>query len=215
MHALPTARPNAPPDGSGTARQLARALLRYAPPGHPDAGFFATVLGKSLAHGDLGRSGLTPRELDALLARLFPGAPAAHDASLAALREQGAAYAEPGLDGAHAEFTRLLRALLDAWSSPDLDTTAWVTGVLARACLRPDHLWRDLGLSGREDVTALLTRHYPGLVARNVRNLRWKQFLAYSAREHAGQPPSEAPGCPACEDYGVCYRPAPAEPPRQ
>ena len=62
-----------------------------------------------------------------------------------------------------------------------------VSSVLTRACLRPDHLWRDLGLSGREDVTALLTRHYPGLAARNVRNLRWKQYLA--------MPPANMPGC--------------------
>ena len=61
------------------------------------------------------------------------------------------------------------------------------------------------GLSGREDVTALLTRHYPGLAARNVRNLRWKQYLAYAACEHAGLPPAAAPGCPGCEDHEHCY----------
>jgi len=77
--------------------------------------------------------------------------------------------------------------------------------VLAQACLRPDHLWRDLGLKGRDDVTALLTRHYPGLVARNTQNLRWKKFLAYSAFEHAGLPAAAAPGCSDCEDRGFCY----------
>ncbi|MDT4846629.1 NifQ [compost metagenome] len=212
MHAVPNAHPDTPSDRAGATERLARALLRYAPPGHPDAGFFATVLGMSLAHGDLGRCGLSPRELDRLLARLFPGAPAAHDIALATLREQRAAYAASGLDSALVEFTRLLRALLDAWRVPETDTTPWVTGVLAHACLRPDHLWRDLGLSGREDITALLARHYPGLAARNVRNLRWKQFLAYSAHEHAGLPPAAAPGCPDCEDHTVCY---PPEAPRQ
>ncbi|MGY6272565.1 nitrogen fixation protein NifQ [Achromobacter denitrificans] len=213
MHDFPNARSDTLPADAAAAPQLAHALLRHAPPGHPDAGFFATVLATSLAHGDLGRSGLSPEEMDALLERLFPGAPAAHDAALAPLRGQRAAYAAAGLaplDRSQAEFTRLLRALLDAWTSPAMDTTPWVTGVLARACLRPDHLWRDLGLSGREDVTALLARHYPGLAARNVRNLRWKQFLAYSARELAGQPLAPAPGCPGCEDYGYCYpRPRP------
>ena len=99
----------------------------------------------------------------------------------------------------------LLRVLLETWSAPELDTTPLVSSVLTRACLRPDHLWRDLGLSGREDVTALLTRHYPGLAARNVRNLRWKQYLAYAACEHAGLPPAAAPGCPGCEDHEHCY----------
>jgi len=215
MSALPNARSDTSSDCAATAQRLARALLRYAPPGHPDAGFFATVLGKSLAHGDLGRSGLPPEALRGLLAQLFPGAPAAHDLALAALREPGAAYAEREPDDAQAEFTGMLRALLEAWRAPETDTTPWVTGVLAQACLRPDHLWRDLGLSGREDVTALLARHYPGLVARNVRNLRWKQFLAYSAHEHAGLPPAAAPGCPDCEDYGFCYPSAAADGPPQ
>lgn len=114
------------------------------------------------------------------------------------------AYAARGLANPQPDFTRLLRMLLQACGGP-APTTAWVTSVLAHACLRPDHLWRDLGLTGREDVTALLTRHYPGLVARNTANLRWKKFLAYSACEHAGLPLAAAPGCAACEDHGFCY----------
>ena len=106
--------------------------------------------------------------------------------------------------------------LLETWSAPELDTTPLVSSVLTRACLRPDHLWRDLGLSGREDVTALLTRHYPGLAARNVRNLRWKQYLAYAACEHAGLPPAAAPGCPGCGTMNIATaarRPDCAAPP--
>jgi nitrogen fixation protein NifQ len=192
-----------------SAQRFARALLHHAPPGHPDAGFFATVIGTSLAHQDLARSGLCPDELQQMLDHLFPGALASDDARLAILREQAAVYALRGRGDPQPGFTLLLRVLLDAYRAPEHETTPWVTGVLVHACLRPDHLWRDLGLSGREDVTFLLARHYPGLVIRNVRNLRWKKFLAYSACEHAGLPPSAAPGCPACEDYGVCYRDAP------
>ncbi|MGE4436994.1 nitrogen fixation protein NifQ [Achromobacter sp.] len=189
-----------------TAAPLARdidaltgSLLEQAAPDHPDARFLATVIGKSLAHRDLARTGLSPAELVEVLANLFPGAPAG-----AGLRAQLPAYAARGLASPQPDFTRRLRVLLDACSGQAM-TTAWVTSVLAHACLRPDHLWRDLGLSGREDVTALLTRHYPGLVARNSRNLRWKQFLAYSAFEHAGLPPQAAPGCGTCEDHAFCY----------
>jgi len=205
MHAVSIAPAAAPAGSAEPTLRFAGALLRHAPPGHPDAGFFATVIGKSLACGDLGRSGLSSRELEGLVARLFPGALTGHDSALAALREQAAIYPARGMDAAQAEFMRLLRALLDTWATPGASTTPWVSSVLAHACLRPDHLWRDLGLSGREDVTFLLARHYPGLVVRNVRNLRWKQFLAYSACEQAGLPPAAAPGCPACEDYGFCY----------
>lgn len=49
-------------------------LLDHALPGHPDARFFATVIGKSLALRDLARTGLSPAELAGLLASLFPGA---------------------------------------------------------------------------------------------------------------------------------------------
>lgn len=188
-----------------SAQRFARALLHHAPPGHPDAGFFATLIGTSLAHHNLARSGLCPKELADLLDYLFPDALASQDARLAALGQQFSAYAARGRGDPQPGFTLLVRVLLEAYRAPDTPTTPWVTGVLVHACLRPDHLWRDLGLSGREDLTFVLARHYPGLVMRNARNLRWKQFLAYSACEHAGLPPSAAPGCFQCEDHGACY----------
>ncbi|AYD66343.1 MAG: nitrogen fixation protein NifQ [Achromobacter sp.] len=208
MDAVLTSSP-AQADISVSVQRFARALLHHAPPGHPDAGFFATVIGTSLAHHDLARSGLSPDEIADLTDHLFPGALQSEDARLAAFVEQYAVYAVHGRGDPQPGFTLLMRVLLEAYRAPDLGTTAWVTGVLAHACLRPDHLWRDLGLAGREDVTFLLARHYPGLVMRNTRNLRWKKFLAYSACEHAGLPPSAAPGCPQCEDHGICYSSAP------
>ncbi|MCP2515013.1 MAG: nitrogen fixation protein NifQ [Achromobacter mucicolens] len=190
------------------AQRFADALLRHAPPVHPDAGFFAAVLGTSIAHEDLARSGLSPAELKDLLDYLFPGALTGFDTSLSALREQFAAYVGKGANDPQPGFTLLMRVLLDAYRAPGPETTQWVSSILAHACLRPDHLWRDLGLSGREDVTVLLARHYPGLVSRNVDNMRWKKFLAYSACEHAGLPAAAAPGCGDCEDSEFCYRAA-------
>ncbi|CUJ47710.1 nitrogen fixation protein NifQ [Achromobacter xylosoxidans] len=183
---------------------LASALLAHASSDHPDARFFATVIGKSLAHGDLARTGLSSVELAEVLASVFPGTQDGATAALADLQARLLAYATPGQASPQPDFTRLLRVLLEACGGPAV-TTPWVTSVLAHACLRPDHLWRDLGLKDRDDVTALLTRHYPGLVARNTQNLRWKKFLAYSAFEHAGLPAAAAPGCSDCEDRGFCY----------
>ena len=77
--------------------------------------------------------------------------------------------------------------------------------IISAASLRPDHLWRDLGLSGRDDVTDMLERHYPMLVARNTTNLRWKKFLAQEVAHAQGVAPTSAPGCPGCDDYGFCY----------
>lgn len=205
MDAVPV--PPSLPDASITdrAQRFAHALLRYAPPVHPDAGFFAAVIGTSIAHRDLARSGLSPAELHDLLDYLFPGALTGFDTALSSLREQYAAYVGMGVSDPQPGFTLLMRVLLDAYRAPGPDTTPWVSSVLAHACLRPDHLWRDLGLSGREDVTVLLARHYPGLVSRNVNNLRWKKFLAHSACEHADLPAAAAPGCSDCEDSAFCY----------
>lgn len=184
---------------------LARSLLRHAPPGDADAVFFATVIAKSLTQRNLARSGLAPAELARALDSLFPGALDSAEPALAELGAQYPAYAASGLADPQPGFTLLLRALLRVYGTPASAITPLVTSVLAHACLRPDHLWRDLGLRGREDVTALLTRHYPGLVARNTHNLRWKKFLAYSAFEYAGLPVTAAPGCADCEDHGFCY----------
>jgi nitrogen fixation protein NifQ len=43
-------------------------------------------------------------------------------------------------------------------------------------------LWRDLGLSGRDEVTDILTRYFPALVARNVDEMRWEDSLRENSR---------------------------------
>ena len=172
-----------------SSRLLACTLLRHAQPDDPDAAFFATVLGKCLALGDPGRSGLPPASCARCSRPCSPArwtTPARSwkrcDRSSRPMRRAAWTIRSPVFAAVARAAGNLERAR--AGHHP------LVSSVLTRACLRPDHLWRDLGLSGREDVTALLTRHYPGLAARNVRNLRWKQYLAYAACEHAGLPPA-------------------------
>ncbi|MGF6972218.1 hypothetical protein QFZ94_000645 [Paraburkholderia sp. JPY465] len=76
---------------------------------------------------------------------------------------------------------------------------------IAHACLRPDHLWRDLGLAGRDDVTWMFTRYFPTLVERNIDNLRWKKFLASQCALPLGLEPGPAPGCPGCRTTGTAF----------
>ena len=107
----------------------------------------------------------------------------------------------------HVEFVTKLRTLLltKIGGSVHEDDAECLATIIANACLRPDHLWRDLGLDGREDVTQMLERYFPALVARNVDSLRWKKFLARELALSLGLEPGPAPGCPGCEDFRHCF----------
>lgn len=162
----------------------------------PDTRLFARLIAARMDAGDLAALGLGREDLAALMTRHFP------DAAIdVALPEQPLADAPP--------FVAELIALLAQFDHPatpaDAADARCLATILAAACLRPDHLWRDLGLSGRDDVTDLLTRHYPALVARNTANLRWKAFLAQEVARAHGRVPGPAPGCPGCEDFGHCF----------
>ncbi|WP_295493476.1 nitrogen fixation protein NifQ [uncultured Ralstonia sp.] len=161
-----------------------------------DTVLFARLIAARLASGDLAALGLGREAFAALMARHFPGAIVE-----AALPEQPLEGAPP--------FAGELIALLLRFDHPATPAEAadaqCLATLLAAACLRPDHLWRDLGLSGRDDVSDLLTRHYPELVVRNTANLRWKAFLAQEVALAHGRLPGPAPGCPGCEDFGHCF----------
>jgi len=176
-------------------RLIDRALRRD----DPDTVMFARLIGAKLASGDVLHLGLARDALGALLARHFASTLSPHR------------FPEQIAETEHRDFVDSMRALLLRFEvSPatvDADAHCLAT-IIASACLRPDHLWRDLGLDGRDDVTAILTRHYPLLVARNVDGLRWKKFLARELAFDEGREPGPAPGCPGCEDFGFCYPPS-------
>ena len=183
---------------SNDARDAAVArLLGHAPQRDAaDTAMFARLIGAKLASDELLHLGLTRNALDALLTRHFARFALPHAAP-----ERIAA-------SDHQAFVDALRAMLlqheSSLASTDADAHCLAT-IIATACLRPDHLWRDLGLDGRDDVTAILTRHYPRLVARNTDGTRWKKFLARELALAEGRAPAPAPGCPGCEDYAFCY----------
>jgi nitrogen fixation protein NifQ len=174
------------------ARLLDQAQHRDA----ADTVMFARLIGAKLASDELLHLGLTRDALDALLARHFSRYALPHAAP-----ERIAA-------SEHQAFVDAMRAMLlqheSSLTSTDPDAQCLAT-IIATACLRPDHLWRDLGLDGRDDVTAILTRHYPQLIERNTDGMRWKKFLARELALAEGRAPAPAPGCPGCEDYVFCY----------
>ncbi|WP_175997265.1 nitrogen fixation protein NifQ [Burkholderia stabilis] len=169
-----------------------------------DARLFGTLVAARACRNELSLLGLSPGQLTGLLARQFPRLPATDAAEFAPTIAMALLPAE------HSAFVATLHARLmnDANPAVARDDADCLASIIAHACLRPDHLWRDLGLDGRDAVSAMLDRYFPALAARNVAHLRWKRFLAQEVAASLGVPPGPAPGCPGCEDFGFCFPPA-------
>jgi nitrogen fixation protein NifQ len=178
---------------NGAAAML---LARALDPANADTIAFARLIGARLGARELLLLGLRRDDLAALVKRHFPSALDHAEIPTAMLWSP------------HWQFLSELRTLLlqhDITAAMHAADAHCLATIIATACLRPDHLWRDLGLSGRDDVTSILQRHYPGFIARNVKNLRWKKFLAQEVALANGRAVTFAPGCPGCEDFAFCY----------
>ena len=57
---------------------------------------------------------------------------------------------------------------------------------VALASLGNNHLWQDMGLASRAELSELLGRHFPGLVAKNTGNMKWKKFFYRQLCEREG-----------------------------
>jgi len=197
-----------------------------------DTHLFAKLIAAREVRGEWALLGLSQTQWDGLVSRHFAGAlalpalpgsfallgtaglrgPADSAAAAAAATATAAAAAAATMTlnkQEHVEFVSALRALLLQCVNPavPLEDADCLASIIAHACLRPDHLWRDLGLAGRDEVSAMLERYFPSLVVLNVENLRWKKFLARQLALSLGKEPGPAPGCPGCQDYGYCFPP--------
>jgi nitrogen fixation protein NifQ len=92
----------------------------------------------------------------------------------------------------------------------DARHAAWLAQAIAAATHGKRHLWQDLGLSGRTDVSALLQYYFEPLYQANVQDLKWKRFLYDQLGATLGRQDLRAPGCAACGDFGRCYPGGPA-----
>jgi nitrogen fixation protein NifQ len=99
----------------------------------------------------------------------------------------------------------MVRALLAQNYSFEGPIGPWLAGILARRALEPNHLWEDLGLAERADLSKLLLRHFGSLAGKNTRNMRWKKFLYRSLCEAEGFSMCPSPTCDACAEFDICY----------
>jgi nitrogen fixation protein NifQ len=184
------------PPGRAEAYRWLRQSVRHPSPN-------AEWLARMLASWCVGEGalpdwlGLEPREFSALLGRCFPG-----------IRIGGKAAS-----GRVADFSRMLERqdlldyLLRHAAFPEAQETGWIVGILVAGCLGEDHLWQDLGLWSRQDLSALIARNFPDLAARNSRDMKWKKFLYKQLCEAEGIYVCRAPSCDVCADYARCFGP--------
>lgn len=162
-----------------------------------DRHVFACIIAKGAAETPrpLGEAvGLTPEPLARLQQRYFPGAEWLNAWATAAGAD---ALEEPDL-----------RRLLTANATrPGDEAAEWLAAMVARRSLRPDHLWQDLGLSCRADLSGLLHRHFAPLAARNTRDMKWKKFFYRQMCEDEGILVCKSPVCDTCVDVALCFGP--------
>ena len=140
--------------------------------------------------------GLEPEQFNALKKHFFPGC---------SLLEQAPSASQ-------LDFNRMLERddlvnLLKQFSKPDSLEMDWIIGVIVAGCLGSDHLWQDLGLWSRSQLSAMLQYNFPELAAKNDKDMKWKKFLYKQLCEAEGLYLCRAPSCNVCIDYAKCYGP--------
>ncbi|MBL8260209.1 MAG: nitrogen fixation protein NifQ [Candidatus Competibacteraceae bacterium] len=138
--------------------------------------------------------GLSPDAYAELKARHFPGS------VLPPIRRP-----PPVWDARLLEEKDELIALLDEHRAGQDRSESWLSVIVATGCLANDHLWQDLGLWSRRDLSELMARNFPALAARNDRDMKWKKFLYKQLCEREGVYLCRAPSCAVCCDYAKCF----------
>ena len=138
------------------------------------------------------RCGLSADEFTALFVAYF-----AHVSVLLSVL----ALDEPEVDDEAA----MLRDLLLKHRSTTGEVGRWLAAMVARRAIEPEHLWEDLGLRNRAELSRLLTRHFAPLAQGNTRNMRWKRYFYRKLCEDDGLVMCSTPSCAQCDDFGECF----------
>lgn len=195
----PTAVSFPSPDMDGIYAQL----MAHAAGAGNDEAFAAMISSHAAGGGALPPwLGLEPAAFTCLVAHHFPTLSADALVERVGGPEGPAETPDPRRD----ERKDLVQLLLmhKARSSP---SEVWMAHVLAAGCMASDHLWEDLGLRARPQLTELMRRNFPSLAARNVKDMKWKRFLYKQLCEAEGIYTCRAPSCEVCTDYHVCFGP--------
>ena len=162
--------------------------------GHVLACIFAAGLSDCRAGGSLTDAlGISGSELRRIIARYFPG-----------VREQLEVFTldgEPTVD----EDERCLRELLWRLRTAPTPLTSLMSVLIARRATRPNHLWQDLGLANRGELSRVMQRHFASLASRNTQDMKWKKFFFRMICRDEGYRLCTAPSCSECGDFSACF----------
>lgn len=158
-------------------------------------GRILTVAGRQSGRPLTAALGLTHAELSALSARYVPE----RMSELNDTAQEGGGPGEDALEEAD------LRAFLLEFAASGGREEAWLAAIVARRSLQANHLWQDLGLADRGDLNRLFRRYFPGLVALNGGDMKWKKFFYRQLCQREGIPICKSPNCESCPDVADCF----------
>lgn len=164
-----------------------------------DVHVVASILALAIAEQDeesrpLGEGcGLTEGELTYLAKSMFAG----DEAGLRA-RAEGAA---PKPD----DEEQSVRDILLMYATGDSPLEPLLARMVARRAQEPHHLWQDLGLRARTELSALMHRHFGPFARRNVNDMKWKKFFYRQVCAAEGFVLCTTPVCADCADFKACF----------
>lgn len=161
--------------------------------GDPNRPLLASLItGRLCGEGCLPATlGLSRKDFARLLATYFPGpVPRLAD---------GQADAIPELDD--------IVTLLLEHRAQRRQSEVWVAHIIAAGCAGRDHLWQDLGLANRDELSRLLWVNFPSFARANEGDMKWKKFIYKQMCERDGTYVCPAPSCRECADHALCFSP--------
>lgn len=183
-------------------RRLLQACA--ADPADPATQALAGVIGEALAwHGlqCLPLPGLGAASTRQVMLRRFPGAVDLLGLDWSRIVDR----IEPRIDEIE-DLVSLLRAHADPAAGQMEDVEA-VAHALASGSLGDNHLWQDLFMPSRRELSALIRQWFPSLAARNTQDMKWKKFFYKQLCEREQIFVCKAPSCGVCSDQPLCFGP--------
>lgn len=104
------------------------------------------------------------------------------------------------------EWDDLLKLLLDH-RAHEHPSELLIAHIVVAACAGRDHLWQDLGLLERSELSKLMWTNFPVLARANTGAMKWKKFLYREICSREGIYVCPAPSCGVCTDFAKCFGP--------